>query len=297
MITTSLRPSTSTASSRRVALKTRGHGHGQITRLMSPSDLGEVLKPFVFLDLFQTDLRGMDMPLHPHSGIATITVLTDGEARFDDPQAGQGVLGYGGVEWMRASGGVWHGKELSAGASPAIRGFQLWIALPPELEGAASQSQYIQTSGAPKVGPAHVILGDYEGAASPVRAPDGITYLLVKLRPGERWIFQPPADQSVGWLALSHGALYAGEPLTAGDLAVLDMGEGPVSLRADARTGATFVIAAAVPHPHDLHLGYYSVHTSAQALAAGERRIVELKQQIDAVGDRRTASGSTPVFG
>jgi len=26
--------------------------HGPITRLMSPSDFGEILKPFVFLDLF-----------------------------------------------------------------------------------------------------------------------------------------------------------------------------------------------------------------------------------------------------
>ena len=296
MIATALRPSTPATPSRKVALRTRGHSHGQITRLMSPSDLGEALKPFVFLDLFQTDLRGMDMPLHPHSGIATITVLTDGEARFDDPEAGQGLLGYGGVEWMRASGGVWHGKELSAGPSPAIRGFQLWTALPPELEGATPQSQYIQTGGTPMAGPAHVILGEYGGVTSPVRAPAGITYLLVTLQPGERWTFQPPADQTIAWLALSHGALFAGEPLTAGDLAVIEPGGGPLPLRADASTGAIFVIASAVPHPHELHLGYYSVHTSAQALAAGERRIVELKKQIDAAGDRRTASGSIPVF-
>ena len=37
---------------RRIALRTRGHGHGPITRLMSPSDLGQVVKPFVFLDIF-----------------------------------------------------------------------------------------------------------------------------------------------------------------------------------------------------------------------------------------------------
>ena len=80
-------PQASLTPTRVVAHKTRGRGHGPIVRLMSPSDLGEQLKPFVFLDLFETDLRGMAMPLHPHSGIATITVLTDGEARFDDPEA------------------------------------------------------------------------------------------------------------------------------------------------------------------------------------------------------------------
>src|SRR5436190_23507393 len=97
---------------RRIAHRTHGHGHGPITRLMSPSDLGQVLKPFVFLDIFDMDLRsreGGGMPIHPHSGIATVTVLTQGQMRFDDPGSGTGTLGYGAVEWMRAGGGVWHG--------------------------------------------------------------------------------------------------------------------------------------------------------------------------------------------
>jgi len=57
-----------------------------------------------------------------------------------------------------------------------------------------------------------------------------------------------------------------------------------------------FVLGSAVPHPHDLHLGRYSVHTSAGALARGERRIAELGARLASAGDRRTASGATPVF-
>ena len=76
------------------------------------------------------------MPLHPHSGIATVTVFTSGDATFDDPQAGHGTLGYGGVEFVRAGSGIWHGKELSGGTSPTVQGFQLWLALPPDLENA-----------------------------------------------------------------------------------------------------------------------------------------------------------------
>src|SRR5262249_21134991 len=90
---------------RRINHRTRGHGHGPIVRLMSPSDLGEVLKPFVFLDLFEIGAGGMAMPVHPHSGIATVTVFTRGEAHFEDPAAGEGTIAYGGVEWLRAGGG------------------------------------------------------------------------------------------------------------------------------------------------------------------------------------------------
>jgi len=63
-----------------------------------------------------------------------------------------------------------------------------------------------------------------------------------------------------------------------------------------ARMDATFVLGSAVPHRHPLHLGSYSVHTSAEALAAGERHIRGLRHRLDASGDRRTETGSTPVF-
>ena len=38
---------------RRIVHSTRGHSHGSIARLVSPSDIGELIKPFVFLDLFE----------------------------------------------------------------------------------------------------------------------------------------------------------------------------------------------------------------------------------------------------
>jgi hypothetical protein len=37
---------------RAIVQRTRGRTRGPATRLMSPSDFGEILKPFVFLDLF-----------------------------------------------------------------------------------------------------------------------------------------------------------------------------------------------------------------------------------------------------
>src|SRR5207249_4525537 len=168
-----------TIADRRIVRRTRGSGHGPITRLMSPSDLGQVVKPFVFLDLFEAEGGLMDMPVHPHSGIGTITVFTKGDVRFDDPEAGEGTITYGGVEWSRAGGGMWHGKELTPGISPVFQGFQLWVALPPELENGPSESQYLEASKMKCAGPAYVIVGAYDGAESPVRAPDGINYLLV----------------------------------------------------------------------------------------------------------------------
>lgn len=290
---------------RRIALRTRGHGHGPITRLMSPSDLGQVVKPFVFLDIFdiqQPMLRAMrmgdGMPIHPHSGVATVTVFTEGAMLFDDPTVGSGTIAYGGVEWMRAGGGVWHGKEMSPSPGVSrIQGFQLWLALPPELENGPSESRYIDASEIPQTGPARIIVGSHAGVSSPVPAPQGINYLLVTLAAGQRWTYQPPEGHSVGWFAPAMGQLdAAGAAIAAGELVIFEPGEELIALRAGADQDAVFVLASAVPHPHPLHLGSYSVHSSAAALQQGELRIAELGRQMRAAGNRRTDSGTVPVF-
>ena len=284
---------------RRIVHRTRGHGAGPIVRLMSPSDLGEHLKPFVFLDLFEADMRGLagSMPVHPHSGIATVTVFTDGDVTFDDPQAGHGTIGYGGVEWVRSGRGMWHGKELSAGTSPTTQGFQLWVALPPNHEHAEPEVQYIGAERMPSIGPARLIVGAYKETTSPVRAPGALNYLLVTLKPGERWTYEPPAGHVIAWVALGKGALTVGERLSKGELAIFETSQAPLTFEGADGVGATFVLGSAVPHSYQLHLGSYSVHTSPEALAAGERHIRALKQRLDAAGDRRMeSSGSTPVF-
>lgn len=261
---------------------------------MSPGDLGEIVKPFAFLDLFEAEAAfAGSMPLHPHSGIATITVITEGDFRFDDPTSGQGHIGYGGVEWMRAGGGVWHGKELSAGRSERVKGFQLWIALPPELENGAVDSQYIEAAHMPSSGPARPILGAYDGVQSPVRAPEGITYLLVTLQPSERWTYTPPAGHTATWLALSHGALTGAHAVNTGEMAVFNPGDGDITLEAGPNGPATFVLGSAVPHPHPLVTGYYSVHTSPEALEIGEAGIERLRGLLTVDPNRKA---QVPVF-
>ena len=90
----------------RVASRTPGQSHGPITRLMSPSDFGRLLKPFVFLDLFDTHGNPFTgFGLHPHSGIATLTYVAEGSVSYQDTNGATGLLPAGGVEWMRAGGG------------------------------------------------------------------------------------------------------------------------------------------------------------------------------------------------
>src|SRR5579872_7317106 len=91
--------------SRPIVARTKGRRHGPVTRLVSPGDLGQQLKPFVFLDYFDSRSGSFaGFGLHPHSGIATVTHLLEGSVRYEDTTGASGILPAGGVEWFRAAG-------------------------------------------------------------------------------------------------------------------------------------------------------------------------------------------------
>src|SRR5438132_5172139 len=157
---------------REIIYRTSGQTHGPITRLMSPSDLGELLKPFVFLDLAGFDGRFAPTPMgfgwHPHSGIATVTVMLEGAVRYAETTGNEGVLPPGGVEWMRAGNGVWHTGAPQQGRGKA---FRLWVALPPEVENAPNASRYVMTKDGPVEAAARVTRGRCRTRKSPTAAP------------------------------------------------------------------------------------------------------------------------------
>jgi redox-sensitive bicupin YhaK (pirin superfamily) len=266
---------------RPVTQRTRGRSHGPITRLVSPSDLGEAIKPFVFLDRFEVEPAAAPMfGMHPHSGIATLTLLLDGELEYEDTIGGKGVLPAGGVEWMRASGGAWHTGRMTG--SRRGRGLQLWMAMPPRFENAQPHAQYVSPSDVPRVGPARVILGRHGGVFSPISAPGSATYLYVELKKGQRWNFMPTPGHTVAWAYAFDGVVRAsGEPLEK-TLAVFAECDAPIDFVAETDTG--FAIASAAKHPYPLVLGAYSVHTSEQALAQGEAQIARIGEQLYAEG-------------
>jgi redox-sensitive bicupin YhaK (pirin superfamily) len=244
---------------------------------MSPGDLGHILKPFVFLDLFDTEGTSFSgMGLHPHSGIATLSYMIEGSVRYEDTSGATGILGAGGIEWFRAGHGAWHGGGPNG--SGRARGFQLWIALPPEQELASVESIYLAPDAIRRHGPAIVLLGKYGGVSSPLPAPSSMTYLFVHLKAGESWSYQPHSDHTVGWVALGTGGLAGPEHVDAGELAAFEPSNEAIDFYAEDDT--EFVLGSAASHPYELALGNYSVHTGPATLKAGERHIAKIQARL-----------------
>jgi len=266
---------------RPVALRTSGQTQGPITRLVSPTDIGELIKPFVFLDHGEIHpARQPRIGIHPHSGIATLTVVITGAIHYEDTTGKRGIVPAGGLEWMKAGKGVWHGGSVADG--DPMRFFQLWVALGREEERAPPESQYVPPDAVQSDGPVRVVLGRYGRAASVIRPDAGINYFHVRLEDGQVWRYVPPAGHSVAWLSVDQGSLVASEKIPAGDLAVFAESEGAIEVQAEGAT--SFVIGSAVKHPHPLVHGYYSVHTTATALADSEREIKRIGSRLRAEG-------------
>ena len=263
-------------SARAIVQRTRGRAQGFATRLMSPSDFGEILKPFVFLDVFDHEGAPFTAGLHPHSGIATLTYIAEGSVSYVDPDNVKGMVAKGGVEWMLAGRGMWHGGGLDKPGR--TRGFQLWIALPPELELGPATSVYLAPEDVPEDGPARVLLGSYGSASSPIASPAAINYLAVRLRAGARWRYEPPTSHTVLWAAIASGTVSVPDELGHGDLAAFEPSSKSVEF--EAQTDTEFVLGSAVPHEHDLVLGSHSVHTTPAALRDAQAHLSTIRTRL-----------------
>ncbi|MEI2817044.1 MAG: pirin family protein [Microthrixaceae bacterium] len=215
-----------------------------------------------------------DAATHPHSGIATVSVVLDGAVQYAETTGSKGVLRAGSVEWMRAGGGVWHTGSCASWAGARLPALGRTPRIPREC---ANQSRYLDPADVPEAGPVRVILGSYQGLRSLIDSPP-MTHLVVTLRDGERWSYQPPAGHDVAWVAISQGALDASLGITHGEVAVFENGESEISFVADGNT--QFVLGSAPRHPHPLVLGNYSVHTSGAALQQGEAEIRRIGAEL-----------------
>ena len=200
----------------------------------------------------------------------------EGAVTYIDPDNVKGTLAAGGVEWMQAGRGMWHGGGLDKAGR--TRGFQLWIALPPELELGPTISIYLAPDDVPRDSPARVLLGRYGSAASIIVPPSPINYLAVRLKARERWRYEPPAGHTVLWTVVASGTVSVPDELRHGDLAAFEPSHKAVEF--EARTDTAFVLGSAVPHRYDLVLGAHSVHTTPAALRDTQAHLAAIRTRL-----------------
>ncbi len=169
-------------------------GGFQVRRAL-PTAKRRLVGPFIFFDRMGPAIlragQAMDVRPHPHIGLSTVTYLFDGNIRHRDSLGTEMVIQPGDVNLMTAGRGIVHSErtpEELRGAPMSISGLQTWLALPDGKEEVAPVFENTAALLLPEIDAegvsGRVVIGDFQGLRSPVRADTETLYADLRLAPG-----------------------------------------------------------------------------------------------------------------
>jgi redox-sensitive bicupin YhaK (pirin superfamily) len=169
-------------------------GGFQVRRAL-PTAKRRLVGPFIFFDRMGPAIlragQALDVRPHPHIGLSTVTYLFDGKIRHRDSLGTEMVIQPGDVNLMTAGRGIVHSErtpEELRGAPMSVSGLQTWLALPDGKEEVAPVFENTAALRLPEIDAegvsGRVVIGDFQGLRSPVRAHSETLYADLRMAPG-----------------------------------------------------------------------------------------------------------------
>jgi len=225
--------------------RTRDIGGFEVRRVL-PSSRRRMVGPFVFLDQMGPAVlppgQGIDVRVHPHIGLATVTYLFEGTIIHRDSLGSHQAIRPGELNWMTAGRGITHSERSDAEirkGEERVAGLQVWVALPQRHEetdpafahhGAAELP--VIEEGGKRI---RVIVGESFGARAPVETLSEMFYVDVGLRAGAALPVDATHEERAAYLV--EGCVTVdGSAFDSGQLLVLAPGATPtITAESDAR--------------------------------------------------------------
>ncbi|MFS4415070.1 pirin family protein [Maribacter sp. 2307ULW6-5] len=211
--------------------RSRDIGDFLVGRLI-PFRKKRTIGPFIFIDHMVPTALGpetyMDVDQHPHIGLATLTYMLSGELMHADSMGTVQRIRPGSVNWMVAGKGVSHTertpKDLRNGHRFLAHGYQIWVALPKELEGIPPEFHHIPAQALPQWkedgASFTLVAGEGYGKTSPVPVHSPLFMVEVKTT---KEFYLNTKDHLKGEIGICvvEGSLQAcGQPVKKGHIAV-----------------------------------------------------------------------------
>ncbi|MBX7113217.1 MAG: pirin family protein [Myxococcaceae bacterium] len=224
--------------------RARNLGGFEVRRVL-PSAALRMVGPFTFFDQMGAVVfapgQGLDVPPHPHIGLATVTYLFEGEVSHRDSLGSFQPIRPGDINWMIAGRGIVHSERTPAAHRPngsKLHGLQLWVALPRADEERAPSFHHYPGAALPERNHRGVQLRVLAGTAyemtSPVEISSPLFYVDAVMAAGSELAL--PGGYAERALYVVDGALRCGaEQAEAGRMLVFTL-EANVILRAERAT-------------------------------------------------------------
>lgn len=162
--------------------------HGSHFRAFGLRGAARHINPFLGVD--HAWMSAPTFPPHPHAGLSAVSyVFLDAETglRNQDSLGNDNLIRPGGLHWMAAGSSVVH-EEVPAEGGKTVHSLQIFVAIPPALQGAAPFVLSLEPHDIPVVQTAgskvRVALGSFGAARSPMQAPNDVTMLDISLDSG-----------------------------------------------------------------------------------------------------------------
>jgi len=244
-----------------------------------PTARRRLIGPFVFYDhMLPRELEpdvGLDVPPHPHIGLATVTYLFDGEIMHRDSLGTQQIIRPGDLNWMIAGHGITHSERSSdadRARQSALHGTQAWVALPREAEDcdpdfihvAAQDLPEQQTNGVRL----RLLAGSGFGMESPMSTSSPLHYAEAHCAPGGRLTLGIELGQRAAYVVA--GTLRCDDvTLESGTLYVFTDGS---AVRLEAETDTHVMLFGGAPLPEARNVWWNFVASEEADIEAAKRR-------------------------
>ena len=260
-----------------IAPRARDLGEGFLVARLLPFARRRMIGPFIFFDALGPARfaagRGLDVPPHPHIGLATVTYLFAGEIVHRDSLGNVLPIRPGEVNWMTAGSGIAHSERIDAALRrkpSALHGIQSWVALPRRHEETAPAFAHHPRSSLPVTEgegkSLRLIAGSFAGKRSPVEVLSPMLYADVLLQPGARLAVPAEHEERAAYL-VEGAATIAGKSHPAGRLLVF---RPKAEIVVTAPQGARLMLLGGAPLDGPRHIWWNFVSSSRERIEAAK---------------------------
>lgn len=202
-----------------------------------PQRQRSLIGSWCFLDHYGPDpisqSGGMRVPRHPHTGLATVSLLFTGGISHRNSSGAEALVRPGELNLMIAGRGISH-QEFSTPETTLLHGVQLWYALPDATRHMPPAFEHYAPTPVTGEGTAlRVFVGSLAGSASPVKTyTPPLLAASITLEPGARLELDLDPGFEHGVLLDAGDLTLNGSPIPVDHLAYLPIGQRSLVLEA-----------------------------------------------------------------
>lgn len=240
-----------------------------------PQRARSLIGAWCFLDYFGPDdvtqSGGMQVPRHPHTGLATVSWLFEGRVDHVDSAGNWALVRPGEVNLMSAGYGITH-SEHSSKDTTMLHGVQLWYAFPEKYRFVEPHLDQHRPDTIRGPGwEAKVAIGSLLGVTSPVETYSPLSAAEISLEPNTTLEIDVPAEHEHGLLAVECTANFNGALIEENHLGYLGTGVTKLQL-SSGDTPIRVMLIGGEPLNEDIVMWWNFVGRSHEEIALWRER-------------------------